>query len=280
MVSLGYVLMKKGISWIGQRAATTGYYRNLSLWLAGFLLMSVSIVPGFFALRVIATPIVAAVHGLNVVFTVYLSAALLGERVLRTDYLYSSIISAAIGLLQFVQAGASGHNVNWTMAVLFTALPIMAFGAFGLAQGLSGMGIPQRLRAVLLAFLGGGMGGFTVVLLRIWQLEAGMELALYAASPVLYMYAAIGILSFVALQLAYRSGDMVTVSPVQYSSAVFYPFISSFPIFTMAVHPAQVVLAIVIIAAVVKMTLSRGTASAASGQLAVNAAAVTESTGA
>ncbi len=78
LLSIGLVLQKKGIAWIGFKGKKDGnFYRPLAIWFAGFLLMNLYIVPNTAALKHLPPHIVSAMAGWGVVVLVLLSVWLL-----------------------------------------------------------------------------------------------------------------------------------------------------------------------------------------------------------
>lgn len=252
-VALGSVLQKKGIGWIGHRGEKRApYYRDLIFWATGFLLMNLALVPNFLALRTLSAPIVSAISGLNIVFLIFLSRLILKEKIYPTDYVYGAAIFAAIVALNLVDQGTPGSQaLHGLYAYLFGLIPVGLFVVLALA------GVRKRGRGwgIAYAAIGGGLGGLLAIFMKILQVQHGTDFLLYLSSPYLYVFLAVTTASFVSIQLAYKTGDMIVVGPVQFATMVFYPVLASYPIFALAVNPVQVILFAVIIAGVIRMVV-------------------------
>ena len=104
ILSTGFVFQKKGIGWIGYKGTKNrAYYRNLFIWIVGFLLMNLNIVPNAMALKHLDPHIVAAMAGWGIIVMVFLSAYLLKEQILRSDIFFTSIIVLSIILLNLFE---------------------------------------------------------------------------------------------------------------------------------------------------------------------------------
>ncbi|MCP5046650.1 MAG: hypothetical protein GY940_05735, partial [bacterium] len=61
MISLGFVMMKKGIDWMGWKGPKNKtFYRNLGIWITGFLVMNIYGIPSAIALKTLPPHIVSA----------------------------------------------------------------------------------------------------------------------------------------------------------------------------------------------------------------------------
>lgn len=110
-----------------------------------------------------------------------------------------------------------------------------------LAVPLVGAGICVALRrrrrsaglAVAIAAVAGAMGGYMILPLRALQIGAAASLAAWLASPFLYLYIVAGAGSFSVVQLAYKDGEMSSVSPPYYGMQVLWPALASYFAFGM-----------------------------------------------
>lgn len=95
-----------------------------------------------------------------------------------------------------------------------------------------------------------------VVFLSILVLLFKYEIKLYITSLYLYMYLFFAVLSFIALQMAMKNGDMIIIGPLQYSSNIIYPIFA-----TLFVYGNKIsfftILTILIITYSVKMILKK-----------------------
>lgn len=259
LVSLGSVLQKRGIGWIGHKGDHDAHYRQERLiWIVGFVLINLAQVPNFLALKGVNSYVVNAVSGLNIVFMVFLSRLILRERVLRSDYIYSGIIFAAIVAANVVDRGVPARTVSAVYAVLFALGPVALFAAVLVLSRILRGGLRPKTAAVVYAAIGGGLGGLVVTYLKILQMVNVPHLTAYLLSPYLYIFLIVTGLSFVSLQLAYKKGDMVVVGPIQFSTMVFYPIVAAFPIFSLPLNPLQMLFFALIVLAVVQMVRRHG----------------------
>lgn len=252
-VALGSVLQKKGIGWFGHRGDKgASYYRDMLVWLLGFLLMNLALVPNFLALRTLSAPIVSAISGLNIVFLIFLSRLILKEKIYPTDYVYGAAIFIAIVALNLVDQGATANQtLHGGYAYLFGLVPVGLF----IVLALAGVRKTGNGWGIAYAAVGGGLGGLLATFMKILQVQHGTNFLLYLSSPYLYVFLAVTTTSFVSMQLAYKAGDMIVVGPVQFATMVFYPVLASYPIFALAVNPVQVALFAAIIAGVILMVV-------------------------
>ncbi len=224
ILSLGMVLQKRNVSWLGHKGARDrDFARARSGWLLGFLLMNVAPVFNYLALLGLPPNVVGAAIGANVAFTAILSALLLGERLGSRRILWTFATFAAIALAALRGGGVSGPLVPDALYV-FIALPLAAAAA--------GLALRRRRRsaglAVSIAAVAGALGGFMILPLRALQIGAAASLAGWLGSPYLYLYIVAGAGSFSIIQLAYKDGEMSKVSPAYYGMQVLWPAIASY----------------------------------------------------
>lgn len=261
LVSLGSVLQKKGIGWLGHKGdRDAGFFRNRLAWITGFILINLAQVPNFLALRAVNSYVVNAISGLNIVFMVFLSRLILREKVLRSDYLYSAVIFGAIVAANLVDKGVAARSVSFFYALLFGLGPVVLFAGYILFGRHRRNGSGDRVGAIVYAAIGGGLGGLVVTFLKILQMVRVPRLTGYLLSPYLYTFLVVTTLSFVSMQVAYKKGDMVVVGPVQFSTMVFYPILAAFPIFSLPVNVVQLAFFAAIVLAVVQMVRRHGRA--------------------
>lgn len=264
-ISLGFVLQKKGVGWIGYPGKKDSrYYQTFGIWLAGYALLNLAIIPNYFALRVLNPYLVNAVSGLNIVFMIFLSAWILKEKLFSLAYFFTGIICLSIATINLVE-----HNTNSSPSILpgyaylAALVPITLFLGWILLRFWRILTKESRLQAVLLASAGGGMSGLMVTYLKLLQLECGTNIVGYLTSPYLYLLLAVSVLSMIAIQMAYKMGDMILVGPAQFASMVFYPVVSAYFIFQSPVNPIQIICFAVIIIAVILMVYSHSAKTAA-----------------
>ena len=222
LLSTGYVFQKKGIGWIGaERKWDSAFKRNLTVWILGFVLMNLYIVPSAAALRRLEPHIVAALAGWGVIVLVFLSALLLKECIYASDILFTLLIVLAIALLNLLEAPAGGQAARPGPLIAALALP------FALLCPALLKSVPRRTRALLFACVSGLSAGMIVVTMKILVAAHGFRVAAYFASPFLYAYLIFSLTAFLTLQISYRLGSMMVVGPVQYTAALVYPAVCS-----------------------------------------------------
>lgn len=233
-LAFGLVLMKKGIGWIGRKGPRDGAYRkDLAVWLAGFVLSNVYIVPSAMALKALDPHIVASFAGWGVAVMVGLAAWILGERVSRSGAGFAALIAAAIVLLGVFERGGGGDDLRAGPFALLALLPFAALLPAAAPQA------PARLKALVYAAVSGASAGMIVVTMKILVRLYGFRVAGYFASPYLYVYLAFSLTAFLALQLAYKRAGLMSVGPLQYATAIAYPFLASVAVFGARLHALQ-----------------------------------------
>lgn len=237
-ISTGFVLMKMGIDrmeWKGKRNKT--FYKNLSLWITGFIIMNIYGVPSAVALKHLPSHIVASFAGWGIVVLVFLSHLLLKEKLAKTDIVFSLSIVAGIVLLNLFEKPSPPGTADETAMVLLAAVPVVLFTA-GIVGGIVS-GLSPKKKTVVFASVSGISAGLMVVTLRLLVLAYGYDVALYFNSPYLYAYIGFALLSFIALQAACKNGPMMVTGPVQYSTTIIYPLPAAFLVFDRGIHPVQ-----------------------------------------
>ncbi|HLP57238.1 MAG TPA: hypothetical protein VK186_00340 [Candidatus Deferrimicrobium sp.] len=218
--------MKMGIGWIGwsgQRNST--FYKYLSLWITGFIIMNIYGVPSAIALKQLPSHIVAAFAGWGIVVLVFLSHFLLQEKIYKSDFLFSPAIVFGIFLLNFLERPAPEMIIDVKGMIFLSLLPVILF-TLSFNNRLS-----AKMKTVLFGSVSGMSAALMVVFLRLLVLKYGYQIVLYFDSPYLYLYIGFALLSFVALQMAIKNGPMMIIGPVQYSTTILYPLPAAFLIF-------------------------------------------------
>jgi len=236
LLSTGYVLQKKGVSWIGyQGIKNRAFYRNLTTWTVGFLLMNLYIVPNAAALKRLEPHIVAAMAGWGVVVLVFLSRTLLKERKFRSDWAYTALIVAAIALLNIFERPESGLNVARTV-------PLVAALAVPFVLVIPGFfpAVSRRIRGMIFASVSGLSAGLIIVTMKVLVTAYGFRVSAYFVSPFLYLYLVYSLAAFLTLQASYKLGRMLAVGPVQYAAAILFPVLCSAAVFGNRLHGVQV----------------------------------------
>jgi drug/metabolite transporter (DMT)-like permease len=235
VLSTGMILMKKGIAWIGHQGPKDGAWRrDLGIWIAGFLLSNLYVVPSLVALKTLTPHIVAAFAGFGVVVLVLLAAAVLGEKLLRSDALYTAAIFLSIILLNIYELSPGKDALNIPLLAGAAAFPLLLF-ATAFTKGLS-----RTVRAVMFASVSGTATGIIVILMKTLVKLYGFRVGDYLHSPYVYLYLFFSLTAFIALQLAYKIETMMRTGPVQYVSSIVYPAVCSALVFGNVIRPIQI----------------------------------------
>lgn len=251
-ISTGFVLQKLGIDWLGWKGEKNrAYFKNLSLWIAGFIIMNIYGVPSAVALKQLPPHIVAAFAGWGIIVLVFLSHFLLKEKLFKTDYFFSLLVVAGIVLLNVFERPTEKQSVDITGMIILCALPIILF-FLGFIKKFS-----NKFKTIIYAAVAGSSAGLLVVTLRMLVLKYQYKIALYFNSPYLYLYILFAILALIALQIAFKNGPMMTIGPLQYSSNIIYPLFATLLVFHQLIHIAQFAAIALIVYSVSKILQKR-----------------------
>ena len=214
----GNVLMKKGIAWLGWPGQkNSAYFRHLSTWLAGFLVMNASGLFVALAVRTVSPQLVSAFAGAGILVMILLARLLLKEALYRTDLAGALLIVIALALLG-LSAPAAGHAPWLRPGLLFHLfaflIPLLLLAAARLWPGYA---------ALLYALCAGSSAGLLALLLKLLVVRHAYRLGEYLASPYLYLYLFFALLALVALQLALKRAALMLVGPAQYAALVLFP---------------------------------------------------------
>ncbi|HRY72685.1 MAG TPA: hypothetical protein P5165_05620 [Spirochaetia bacterium] len=250
VLSLGMVLQKRHVGWLGRKGGLgRESRRDRRGWTAGFVLMNLAPVFNYFALLGLAPNVVAAMIGSSVAFTTLLAALVLKERIGARRLCWTGGLFAALALAG-LRGEAAGASFSPAALAACAALPPAAGlllaaarerrrrrgadgqGGGGLpASGLPRRGLSKRGLAAALAAAAGAAGGSMVLSMRAVQLSGTGSPLSWFGTPYLYGYAVAGIAAFALIQLAYKDGEMSSVSPVFYGMQVLWPALSSYAVF-------------------------------------------------
>lgn len=249
-LSLGMALQKRHVGWIGstprsapshfegtERRRKGRFFRDLSFWFLGFML--VNIVPGFqyFALTGLSTNVVGAAAGTSVAFSAILAKLMLKERLGGRRLAWTMALFAAIAAAGFLGEGGSSAAERLSPKALFAFLGLpLILGAALFASRRRFKG--PRLAAAIAA-VSGCLGGFMVFPLRALQVAAGPGVAGWLTSPYLYALLVAGSSSLALIQTAYKDGEMASVAPAFYGMQVLWPALASYFVFGAKFLPAQ-----------------------------------------
>ena len=235
ILSIGLVLMKKGIDWIGYKGPKDQTYRkNLHTWLLGFFFINLCIIPNTLSLKHLDPHIVTAMAGWGVIVMVFLSSKVLKERIFRSDFLGTGLIVGAILLLNLFEQKESVENTKILSYAFLSVFPfLLLIPAF--LKSLS-----KKTRSILFAAVAGISTGMIVVTMNILVMEFGFHIGSFFSSVFLYSYLLFSITTFLAIQFAYKTGYMMIAGPVQYSLGIIYPVLCAYFVFDHRIHWVQI----------------------------------------
>jgi len=252
LLSIGFVLMKKGITWIGFKGEKDKtYYKNLFTWIVGFILINVYIVPNTIALKYLAPHIVSSMAGWGIIVMIFFSYIILKEKLYQSDYFYTIIIVFSIIFLHFFEYQGDEKNINKPVLIAVTFLPLFLLFPACLKF------VSKKVKTILFAAISGISAGLIIVILKVLVTFSGFDIPSYFSSPYLYLYLLFSLSAFITLQIAFKMGQMMIVGPVQYSAAILYPALCSFLIFGKHMNLVQVVAISAIIYSVIAILKKR-----------------------
>ncbi len=252
LLSIGLVLQKKGIAWIGFKGKKDrAFYRTLAVWIAGFLLMNLYIVPNTAALKHLPPHLVSAMAGWGVIVLVMLSVWVLQERLAFSDGMYTALIIASIAFLSFFERSAGQDIIRMTPLTAAAAFPfvVISFAVTGIAA--------RKIRAVLFAGVSGFSTGMIIIFMKILVVNYGFTVKAYPSSIYFYLYLIFSLTAFLTLQAAYKMGTMMAVGPVQYTAAILYPVLCSAAVFGNHISIIQIVSVAVLVISVAGLLRKR-----------------------
>jgi drug/metabolite transporter (DMT)-like permease len=250
LLSIGFVLQKKGIHWIGWKANKDRvFYRHLFTWIIGFVIMNIYGIPSAIALKSLPPHIVSAFAGWGIVMLVFFSYLILKEKLFPGDYLFAFLIVAGIFILGYFEPITKPGTQSFSLwgLVLLSLLPVIVFSIAFLKT------IIKKIQTASFASVSGMTAGLMVVFLRLLVLNHGYEVLRYFASPYLYLYILFALLSLISLQLALKNGAMIAIGPVQYASNIIYPLIATLVVFQQSIYPIQVIAIALIVFSVTRI---------------------------
>lgn len=244
MHSTGLVLQKKGMDHLNfKRLRDFKITRDLIIWVIGLLLAYViSVFPTGVASKGLSPQIVSSVSGLTIVLVIILSYFFLGERIFKSDILYSAVIILCIFGISVLEDSTPSLQMDRV------ALYILILAPFLLLTPILRKKTDEDTKALLFSAFSGLTSGLSFVLLNIAVKEAGSSFSGMFSSLYTYEYSVVGFFSGLAMQAAYRYGRIVNIVPVQISLSVIFPLICSYFIFHKSISPMQDLMILVIAA--------------------------------
>ncbi len=251
-VSAGMVLMKKGIDWLGWKGSKGKlFYKNFFIWVLGFIIMNLYGIPSAIALKVLPAHVVSAFAGWGIVAVIVFSAILLKEKISGMEMVYSGLIVMGIVLINVIGTKDSAERSPDIIGlVLVSLLPILVISIHKLVK-------QSRFSAALWAGVAGASAGMMVVYLKLLIGERGYSVSEYFSCLWFWLYVFFALLSFIAIQVACKKGDMVTVGPVQYCATILWPLFAAFVVFGEKISVLQLFMFMIITASVFSILKKR-----------------------
>lgn len=240
--SAGIVLTKAGSTWFkwpGRKDRS--FYKALGIWLLGFMLYNVAVVPNLIASRDLPPHIISAISGWGIPAVVLLSAWLLKEKLFVSDLVNALIMFAAIIVLSLSDRTGTATSIDQTAFYVLLGLPLV------LLLPLPFFRKNARLLAILLAVFAGSAGGLALVIMNIVVKSMGFDIFSYLDSPWPYLYILVSVTQFIGMQLAMRFGSMILIGPLQYALMILYPVAASFFVFHAPLGLIQLAMILVIV---------------------------------
>lgn len=244
--STGIVMTKAGgawLTWAGKRDRL--FAKALGLWLLGFALYNVAVIPNLIASRDLPSHIISAISGWGIPVVVLLSFLLLKEKLFASDIIYSGVMFAGIIVLSILDKTGPAVKINQTAFYILLALPLLLLPAVFFRK------TGAKPRAILLAVFAGCAGGLALVIMNIVVKSLGYDIFSYLDSPWPYLYILVCVAQFVSMQAAMRFGSMILVGPLQNALMILYPVAASYFIFGASLGLVQLAMIGVIVFACV-----------------------------
>ncbi len=253
LISAGIVLQKKGISWIGWKdRKDKKYFKHLSVWMSGFIIMNIYGVPSAIALKSLPPHIVSAFAGFGIIVLIFLSKYFLKDRIYSSDYFYSAIVMAGIILLNLSE-GISRESVmtGGILTYLYFLAPVLMFVfLFVIDYG-------DKFRNIFFAAVSGCSAGIMVISLKGLVNLFEYRLSEYPGSIYFYFYIFFALLSFISLQMSLKSGPVLITGQIQYSTTIIYPVAGSIIVFSGSTGLLQLTSIAMIVTGIIKILKNR-----------------------
>lgn len=249
LLSIGIVLQKKGVDCFGWKGKKDRqFYTHLGTWIAGFLIMNINGIPNAIALKTLPPHIVSASAGWGIIVLIFFSSWVLKEKIFKSDFIFTGLIVTGIFLSNiFERATAAENPVAKIGLIVISVLPFVIMPAVLFRT------ISKKIKTVVYGAVSGLSAGLLVVFLKMLMMTYGFQVGKFFGSIYLYLYIVFALLSLIALQLANKSGDMIVIGPVQYSTQIVYPAVSTYIVFRQSLSLMQIAAIVLIIYAVNKI---------------------------
>lgn len=252
-ISIGIVLQKKGIHWIGWNGNKDRiYFGHLTVWISGFLIMNLYGIPSAIALRTMPPHHVSAFAGWGIIVLVFLSGLLLKETLYRSDYIYSLVVMAGIVMLNLTGNGIGNSEITLNLfTLIYLFLPVFLFIlSFVFRFG-------NKIINILSGIVSGCTAGLMVISLKGLIGFHGYRIPEYPESIYFYLYILFALISFLSLQLSLRTGPALITGQLQYSATIIYPVAGSLIAFSGNISVFQLISLLIIVTGVIRLLKNR-----------------------
>jgi len=253
LISVGIVLQKKGIAWIGWKGKkNAAWAMHFSVWVTGFLLMNIYGIPSAVALKTLSPHQVAAFAGWGVVVLVLLSGIFLKETVFRSDFFYSLLIIAGILLLNMTGYRNGGGEIRFNAVTLFFfVIPLLLFLPVLFVK------MKDKYMNITGGIVSGCTAGLMVISLKGLVGAHGYRISEYPGSLYLYLYIVFALTSFVSLQISLKNGPALVTGQLQYTFTIIYPAMGAILLFPGLPGMVQLAAIFFIVAGVIRLLKNR-----------------------
>ncbi len=252
-ISIGIVLQKKGISWIGWKGIKKGeYYKNLIVWISGFLLMNLYGIPSAIALRYLPPHQVSAFAGWGVIVLIFLSRLFLKDVIFRSDYFYSLLVIGGIVMLNLSGSSSEDSVISYSfITIVYIFLPALFFIFIFIIK------FSSKFINILSAVVSGCTAGLMVISLKGLIGYHGYRIPEYPGSLYFYLYLLFALISFLSLQMSLKTGPVLITGQLQYSATILYPVAGSIVVFSGEISTLQIISVILIVTGVIRILKNR-----------------------
>lgn len=254
IASVGMVLQKKGISWIGLRKKGKTDSRKLFwIWLSGIILAYiVAAVPNSIAAQTLAPHIITSMAGWDIVLIVFLSGLILKEQVYKSDYFYALVIVGMTLLIALRSETVTYFKAHLPVMIILFLVPGIAL------LPLIFKTMDDKAKSTLLAIFAGSMSGVAIVYFNMLMRDLFNWGLGKLPIDVLILYLFSAILGAIAEQASYSIGKMTIVASFRLSFYIVYPIFGSLLLFSSKADVLQFIAVLIIILACFAMLKRRG----------------------
>jgi uncharacterized membrane protein len=245
-------MQKMGHKWLGWKEEKNQIFiRHFVVWLGGFLLYNLSVLPIGIASKALPPYIISSISAFGICLILIFSYFLLNEELYISDIYHSILMVSSIFIVCYFQRPIMLIDIHIPALYILLLLPFLLIIVSYIKRD------SIKIKTVLFSLLSGCTGGLTLVLINIAVKQNDNHFLAYFSSPYFYLWLGMGALSLIALQFAIKYGDIILVGPLQQSSNIIYPVICSYFIFGASLILAQIIAVLVIIYACFAMLRKR-----------------------